>query len=225
MSTHVKKQFRPFLLIDNKVEYNLPKKARDYYNIMISTTRKRTFLEKYWSNIFPDRPTWTKVYEGRFKNQNIKKLADFNFKIFHKILPCGENLFQWKISSTNKCRFGCPLTETYNHLFVTCPKQKDTIEKIERVLKSLGFELRLSYKILILGYKISYHSYSEINQLLSHIFFAIYKYWIKNDYNLNKNNWIFSQLNQWQNIYSNTAWKFDLLNKFIAKWTEINTIK
>ena len=225
MPTHVKKQFRPFLLIDNKVEYNLPKKARDYYNIMISTTRKRTFLEKYWSNIFPDRPTWTKVYEGRFKNQNIKKLADFNFKIFHKILPCGENLFQWKISSTNKCRFGCPLTETYNHLFVTCPKQKDTIEKIERVLKSLGFELRLSYKILILGYKISYHSYSEINQLLSHIFFAIYKYWIKNDYNLNKNNWIFSQLNQWQNIYSNTAWKFDLLDKFIAKWTEINTIK
>ena len=225
MPTHVKKQFRPFLLIDNKVEYNLPKKARDYYNIMISTTRKRTFLEKYWSNIFPDRPTWTKVYEGRFKNQNIKKLADFNFKIFHKILPCGENLFHWKISSTNKCRFGCPLTETYNHLFVTCPKQKDTIEKIERVLKSLGFELRLSYKILILGYKLSYHSYSEINQLLSHIFFAIYKYWIKNDYNLNKNNWIFSQLNQWQNIYSNTAWKFDLLDKFIAKWTEINTIK
>ena len=74
----------------------------------------------------------------------------------------------------------------------------------------------------MLGYKISYHSYSEINQLLSHIFFAIYKYWIKNDHNLNKNNWIFSQLKHWQNIYSNTTWKFDLLNKFIAKWPEVS---
>ena len=134
MTTKVKKQFQPFLSIDKKVEYNIPKKARDYYDILIRRVRKRTFMEKHWSNLFPDRPTWTKIYECRLKHQNIKKLSDFHFKLLHKILPCEENLFRWKISDSNRCRFGCPFVENYNHLFVTCPKQKDSIEKTEIVL-------------------------------------------------------------------------------------------
>ena len=83
MTTKVKKQFQLFLSIDNKVEFNLPKKARDYYNILIRRVRKRTFMEKHWSNLFPDRPTWTKIYECRLKNQNIKTLSDFHFKLLH----------------------------------------------------------------------------------------------------------------------------------------------
>ena len=43
MRPSVKKQFRPFLTIDNKIEYDLPKKARDYYNIMKKQAQKRTF--------------------------------------------------------------------------------------------------------------------------------------------------------------------------------------
>ena len=61
MNTKVKKQFRPFLLIEGKVSYELPAKAKDYYNFLIRKISKRTFNEKYWDNIFPDHTRWSKI--------------------------------------------------------------------------------------------------------------------------------------------------------------------
>ena len=96
MRPSVKKQFRPFLTIDNKIEYDLPKKARDYYNIMKKKKKKkkkkkqvqkRTFLETHWNLLFPDRPIWSKVYEGRITKQKIKKyqisITNFYIKYYH----------------------------------------------------------------------------------------------------------------------------------------------
>ena len=56
MNTKVKKNFKPFLNINNKIIYNLPSKARGYYEILIKNTSKRSYNETYWNYLFLDRP-------------------------------------------------------------------------------------------------------------------------------------------------------------------------
>ena len=122
MEVKVKTQFQPFLQNEGKISYHLPLKAKDYYNILTKKIKKRTHNENYWNNIFPDHPIWEKVYIARIKQQPIKKLADFNYKLIHRILPNQENLCYWKLSNSNKCRFGCEAIENYDHLFINCPR-------------------------------------------------------------------------------------------------------
>lgn len=222
MNTKVKKVFKPFLEANNKEIYDLPHQARGYYKLLIKNICKRSHNENYWNNLFPDRPIWTHVYQNQIKNQKIKKLADFHFKILHRVLPCQENLYQWKISDTNKCRFGCSSVENYNHMFITCPRLENAITHAEKIMKCLGIELKLTYKTLLFGYKLTYSAYTQLNVLLSHIFFAIYKYWIKNDNMINIKHWIFYELKHWQAVYNNMKQGLDIMNKFITKWLEIS---
>ena len=121
------------------------------------------------------------------------------------MLPCQENLFLWKVSNSNKCRFGCDVTENYNHLQCIC-----SLPKVNR-------------------YKVNDWIDNEIARVrgqtfLSHIFYAIFKYWVKNNNSLSIKNWIFCEVTYWQLVYSHTKASFDLLNKFISKWLELSQL-
>ena len=143
-------------------------------------------------------------------------MADFHFKLLHRVLPSEENLFHWKISNSKKSRFGCTGTENYNHLFITCPKLNDTHLLIEQILKLLGIEVKLSLKTLIFGYKTAYSAYTQINRLMTHICYAIFKFWVKNDNSINLQNWIFCELKYWQIVYSHTQAKCEILNNLLT---------
>lgn len=153
-----------------------------------------------------------------------KKLADFHFKLIHKILPCQENLYRWKMTESNKCRFGCQDIENYNHLFIACPKLNHLIAFTEKVMQHLGFTVKLSIKTLIFGYKLTYNAYHDVNKLLSYIFYTIYKYWLKNDMSINAKKWVFNELKQWKSLYYHTKEKFLFLSQFIDKWIELSHI-
>ena len=83
MNTKVKQDFKPFLNINIKIIYNLPSKARGYYEILIKKISKRSHNETYWNNLFPDRPSWSDIYINRIKNKKSKKIADDQFKLLH----------------------------------------------------------------------------------------------------------------------------------------------
>lgn len=220
MSIKVKKVLKPFLLVKNKQIYNLPVKAKGYYQLLIDKIKHKSFNEKYWDNIFSEKPPWNVIWSSRVKKQEVKKLADFHFKLLHRILPSQENLYKWKLLNSNNCRFGCPCLETYYHMFVSCPRLANVFNKVENILKSQGICLKISYKILILGYKLSYSAYKDINTLLSQIFYAIYKYWIHDDSAVNINKWILCQLKLWLQIYKekNDRSITNLLDKFLQQW-------
>ena len=221
MQIKVKKNIKPFININNKIVYDFPNKLRDFYKLIIKQTRKKSHMEKYWANLFPDKPLWKTVYEKRIKNIGDKKLADFHFKLIHKILPSQENLFKWKISDSNNCRFGCTQIENYNHLFISCPKVQHLIAITENIMKHLGFALKLSLKTLIFGHKLTYKAYNDVNKLVSYIFYSIYKYWLKNDNSINPTQWVLYQLKQMNILYHHTKNNFSFLNKFLEKWTEL----
>lgn len=218
MNIKINKSFKPFLSIKNKKIYKLPIKSKEYYQILISNIRQRTYNEKYWTTIFPDRPLWTDIWKSRVKNQSNKKLADFHFKLLHKILPCQENLFRWKILNNNKCRFGCPCTENYHHMFIACPRLKNLYAKIENIFKIMNLNVNITYKLLLFGYKAIYSAYKDINVLLSHIFYAVYRLWIQNDLSIDLNVWMFSELKKWQITYENTKHTNETIGIFLKHW-------
>lgn len=216
--TKVKKDLKPFLNYNNKLVFDLPVKAKGYYQILIKNTAQKTYNEKYWGNIFIDRPLWEDIWNKRVKCQNVKKLADFHFKLLHRILPSQENLYKWKLSNSNLCRFGCSSIETYDHMFITCPRLSNMLSKVETLLRTQGIDLKITYKILITGHKTEYNSYKDVNIFFSHLFFSIYKYWLHNDSSKNIMHWIQSELRLWKNIYEETNKNIKILNNIIDKW-------
>ena len=218
MNIKINKSFKPFLSIKNQQIFKLSTKSKEYYQYLINKIKHMTYNEKYWTTIFPERPFWTDLWNSRVKNQKNKKIADFHFKLLHRILPCQENLFRWKILNSNKCRFGCQCIENYHHMFVVCPRLNHLYNKVEAIFKSMNLDIHITYKTLILGYKATYPAYEDINTLLSHIFFAVYRFWIQNDSSIDINIWVFSELKKWQNIYENTKHAYEIISGFLSKW-------
>lgn len=101
-------------------------------------------------------------------------------------------------------------------------KTKECTRIPRKVFRLLGFTLKITLKTLVFGYKCSYNAYEELNTILSHIFYAIYKYWIKNDMSIDIKHWIFIQLRYWLCIYAETKTN-NLLKEFICKWLEVDT--
>ena len=48
-----------------------------------------------------------------------KKIAEFNYKVLHNILPCNVNLVRWKKAENKKCMF-CKEDEDIPHLLFNC---------------------------------------------------------------------------------------------------------
>ena len=64
--------------------------------------------------------TWRDIYKQKLLDMNIVKIREFNFKILHNIVPCGNILSKWKENIKKECDL-CQEVETTKHmLFVIC---------------------------------------------------------------------------------------------------------
>lgn len=104
-------------------------------------------------------------------------------------------------------------------MFIDCPRLTSLYRKIEDTFKKMDLNLKITYKLLIFGYKPTYVAYKAINSLISHIFFAVYKNWILNENSINLKNWLFFELKRWKSIYEDTNNCFEILSTFIEKWS------
>ena len=72
------------------------------------------FLSRFCSkddmvDIFTTKIVWQKKI----------KLKEFNFKMFHGILPCNVNLRKWGIKISDQCDV-CGMPQTIEHLLFSC---------------------------------------------------------------------------------------------------------
>ena len=200
--------------------FDLPVKIKDYYTILTNKIKEKSYIEKYWNDVIPNKPTWCEIWKLRIQTQVDKKLSEFHYKLIHKILPSQENLHKWKLSDSQYCRFGCHSVENYNHMFLLCPRLKPLILKLNQIFEKIGFTLKLTYKTLLFGHKIAYPAYGPLNNLLSYIFHAIYKHWLHNNKQVDIEPWLHSHLIMRQKIYKeqNNTKNFSLLEKFLNEW-------
>ena len=73
--------------------------------------------------------------------------------------------------------------------------------KLETIFQSIGYNIKLSYKLLLFGYRAIYPAYATLNTLLSSVFLTLYKYWLHDNVRVDVCAWIFSHLNLQKKIY------------------------
>ena len=220
VNTKIKKDLKPIIYTGNKYIFEPPSKIKDYYGILVNKLTEKSYIEKYWDNVIPNKPAWHQIWTTRIQAQSDKKLSEFHYKLIHKIIPSQEKLYKWKLSNSNMCRFGCQTTETYNHMFLTCPRLKSLIIKLEQIFKEIGLSLKLTYKTLLFGHKAIYPANKPLNNLLSYIFHAIYKHWLHNNMQTDIEIWLHSHLVMRKKIYKelNDPRCHTLVDNVLKEW-------
>ena len=157
-----------------KLQHDIPTKSATYYKKLQSKLVERPVAEKRWSHILNNiEIDFDKCYRNKVQTIPEKKIAEFNFKVLHYILSCGENLLKWKKQSSDKC-INCDECETISHMIFECRYIYDTWMDIKR---NLGWDI--DKMVIITGNNGDKHE----NFCISVVAYLIYKRWIliKND--------------------------------------------
>ena len=99
-------------------------KCRDIYwcfvqSKFVTPTCELKWCEKHGYNFSPE--IWQHVYLLPYKICRNAFLQSFQTKIIHRILPCKEVLFNWKIKDSNVCSFcNNDMVDDIPHYFVLC---------------------------------------------------------------------------------------------------------
>ena len=111
------------------------------------------------------------------------KLAEFNYKLLHNILPCGIWLKKWNILQSHLCIL-CNVPEDYEHVFISCQLLKPFWTNItELLLRTFQLNININFKLVVLGFEINRIKTNEnihaVNTILTLAKYTIFKSWCK----------------------------------------------
>ena len=88
----------------------------------------------YWEDVLrlESEIDWKAVLQFKFGKLFDNRIKQFNFKLFHKIVPSKSNLYRWQISTDDMCNI-CKEKETTMHYaylaFVKAPAGLTLVEE------------------------------------------------------------------------------------------------
>jgi hypothetical protein len=111
----------------NKIR-NLDFKTNELYWYMIEKVKITPMCIKKWEEEFPimiscDSDLWERIFSRCFEITEETKLQSIQFKINHRIIPCQNKLYNWKIATSNTCLY-CNDIDDIQHFVLKCPKVK-----------------------------------------------------------------------------------------------------
>ena len=112
---------------------------------------------------------FAQAYDRKIKYIKDAKIAEFNYKVLHLILPCNHNLKKWGKSETDLCNI-CGTREDIIHLLFHC-------EHAQRIwqIASHSLNQQITETILVLG-----NDNHSTNYVISVLAYLIYKEWLIN---------------------------------------------
>jgi hypothetical protein len=144
-------------------------KSKVFYNIPKDRKKEIPISERHWSTILGlDDLNFIKIYQHKIKNIKEPKLAEFNYKVLHEILPCNVNLVRWKKKSSKLCQF-CDVEEAIQHLLFSCTYAKTIWQDLEQINAT-----NIDLQDVILSDSLS-HAEMFVISLVA---FFIYKEWL-----------------------------------------------
>ena len=135
------------------------------------------------------------------------KLREFNFKLFHEILPCNVNLRRWGIKISNECDV-CGMPQTIEHLLFSC----DYVRPLWRVVQSV-FDIIISFESIL-----GVDNTCDYDNIVTLVSFLIYKEWLVLSLE-NKSRRNINTLQYFRNERSTRMKIYDLSKKFSVKVT------
>lgn len=157
-------------------DYILSSKSKPYYNILLEKRATQARL-KYWSQILKitfSHEDIKLICLGKIISINYNKLQEFNYKVLHNILPCGNLVNKWDRSVSDTCTI-CNVKEDVYHMLYDCVLAK-------RIWNYINIKLNVNIDINVFIYG---SDNNEVNYITSLISFLIFKFWIL----CNKNIW------------------------------------
>ena len=144
-------------------------KSRFFYKLLIANKAERPRSEERWQSMFYlDHADFKTVYKHKVIFVKDRKIAEFNYKMLHDILPCNLNLVKWKKVKYPNCNF-CKVEETTLHMLYYC-KYATGIWNVFN--QKVGLDVGI--QDLITGSGIS----EQVDFLISLVSYLIYKQWL-----------------------------------------------
>jgi hypothetical protein len=143
-------------------------------HIFIRQKFEKPYTHNYWENLFNYKINWNSTYFNIHKVLVDNKIKQLKIKMIHNIIPTNEKLFIWKQSNSPLCKH-CNDVETMEHFFLKCSYVQRLWEQIQTVLRCCNIQKRISFQDIIIGYKVNFTEYNEINLFLSQVTYTIYK--------------------------------------------------
>ena len=101
------------------------KKSNFFYKNIITQKIEIPFQENYWKKTLEsENLKFDIIYSNKIKHIKDTKIAEFNYKVLHCILPCFDNLKKWKILEYDFCPL-CHVKHDIVHLLFSCVKAKE----------------------------------------------------------------------------------------------------
>ncbi len=153
-------------LLDAQPLLLIPKS--NIYKSLVKPRTQKAWTEHKWETELqsPDIP-WSNVYIHKIKRIADKKIAEFNFKTLHFILPCNKHLKRWKIVEHDHCDV-CGEVQDIQHLLFSCKRNVNIWEILDTF-----FNTRLTVKDIIIG-----RQSVMFDSIISLVSFILYKEWI-----------------------------------------------
>ena len=123
-------------------------KTKDFYQMLVVKNQSRGNMESVHARefAFSGRDIWCNIYKQKIESVPLPKIAEFNFKLLHNIVPCGLTLNKWQTNISKLCDY-CGETETTRHMLYDCNRIKLIWRSMSEVLR---FDIR--WKHIICGF-------------------------------------------------------------------------
>ncbi len=145
--------------------------SKDIYSSLITKKAKPPTSLDTWTDTYPFmiNINWKTLFTIPYKIIKEPYLQSFQFKILHRIINCGEKLYQWKIVNDDKCNYCTESIDTIEHHFFYCPESKLFWNRVEEWMKS-NIEIEYNFTVceVIFGipFKVNHIALQIINFIL-----------------------------------------------------------
>ena len=163
---------------------NNKRKSKFFYTMISNQSIIQPKVEDKWEIILnsPRQTNWKEIWSFNLQAIKEKKIAEFNFKFLHNLIPHRYNLFKWKLSNSPLCLFDSDLHDSI-HLFVKCKHTKLFWMKFNEIVERLyDIDFTFNESFLIDGYKLENKQFKTLNFLITYAKYAIYVTYIQAEY-------------------------------------------
>ncbi|CAH1777079.1 unnamed protein product, partial [Owenia fusiformis] len=207
-----------FFYTNDKKVFFKDQKSKFFYNILEYHNKERMYTKDKWKIDFKFHINWKMYFNNKIIAIVDKKVAYFNFKLFHNVLPSSIDLFKWKKADPKICNF-CKVENNLKHIIIECDQIKDLWIYISSKLK-----IKISWKNIVIGNNIIFKRSHEnvIDLIISTFAYNSYKSWLiskeKNNPRLWRNTLYYSIAHLC--IYEKSTYEIKNIKLYIQKLKE-----
>ena len=170
---HVNKKTLLEIVLQN---INSKRKSKFFYSMISNHSTIKLKVEDKWEEILTnnEQRNWKSIWKFNLKAIKENKIAEFNFKFLHDLIPHRYNLYKWKLSNNPMCEFDNDLHDSV-HLFLNCEQSSLFWKRFKDLVKKLyNINFTCNVDTLISGYNLENKHFASLNMLIMYAKYAVY---------------------------------------------------